>query len=106
MMRTLERVTTTSKSSTIHHVEQNAWIDVDILGSSHSSHSSHAAHAAHTAHTAHVGERGASTTASKEVGWVEKVIAIVIPLAFSVVLRFQVSTYAKVKKLNTTGEGR
>ena len=86
MMRVLERVTTTRKPSTIHHVKQDVWIDVDVLVASHSSHSSHTAHTAHTAHTPHVGERGASTTASKQVGWIKKVIAIVIPLTFSVVL--------------------
>jgi hypothetical protein len=60
----------TTTTSTVHHVEKNVGVDVDAVHASHSAHSSHAAHATHTS------ER--RTTTSKHLGWIDKVVAIVI----------------------------
>ena len=100
-MRTRKRAAaaTTRKCPAVHHVEQEVRINGDTMGSPHSSQSSHSAHTAHTAHTTHtthMGERGTPLAAAEYVGWIKKVIAVVISLTFSV-CRFSAFTIARGK---------
>ena len=54
----------------VHHVEQDVRVDVDVR----------AVHAAHSAHATHAAERVAS---AEHLGWVEKIVAVVVSSAFS-----------------------
>lgn len=58
-------------SAAVHHVEENAGIDVDMSGTAHAS------HAAHTSHTT-------EATARKHFSRVNEIIAVVISSALPI----------------------
>lgn len=58
-------------SAAVHHVEENAGIDVDVSGTTHAS------HAAHTSHTT-------EATACKHLSRVDEIIAIVVSSALPI----------------------
>jgi hypothetical protein len=58
-------------SAAVHHVEENAGIDIDVSGTTHASHASHATHTT-------------EATACKHVGRVDEIIAIVVSSALPI----------------------
>jgi hypothetical protein len=64
-------------SAAVHHVEENAGIDVDVSGTTHAPHASHATHTSHTSHTT-------EATACKHLSRVDEIIAIVVSSALPI----------------------
>lgn len=61
-------------STAVHHVEENAGIDVDVSGTTHTTHAAHAAHAAHAT----------EATAGKHFSRVNEIVAIVVGSALPI----------------------
>lgn len=58
-------------STAVHHVEENAGIDVDVSGTTHAAHAAHAAHAT-------------EATAGKHFSRVNEIVAIVVGSALPI----------------------
>lgn len=58
-------------STAVHHVEENAGIDVDVSGTTHTTHAAHAAHAT-------------EATAGKHFSRVNEIVAIVVGSALPI----------------------
>ena len=78
-LATTESASRESTATTVHHVEENVGIDVD-MGTAHTTHASHASHSSHTAHTAHSAH---ATHATKHIGRVDEIVAVIVASTFS-----------------------
>ena len=76
-LATTESASRESTATTVHHVEQDVGIDVD-MGTTHTTHASHSSHSSHTTHSAH-----ASHATTEHIGRVDEVVTVIVASTFS-----------------------
>ena len=81
-LATTESASRESTATTVHHVEEDVGIDVD-MGTAHTTHASHASHASHSSHTAHTAHSAHATHATKHIGRVDEIVAVIVASTFS-----------------------